>query len=126
MQKSGKGRKTSHMGRNVGMSVNGTNENYVGAVGTGIGGTQSVKYAAIQDRGGETHPRVTPKLRKWAWAMFYETGDEKFKWTALTKKQSLDVKIPASEWFSGVVNSRLDLLHEMMQPAAVLSAAERM
>lgn len=53
-----------------------------------------VKYAQIHNDGGTTHPTVTKKMRRWAWAMYYETGDPMFKNIALTKKTKLDVKIP--------------------------------
>lgn len=60
----------------------------VGVVGTNL------KYSKIQEVGGTTHPTVTAKLRRFAWAKFYETGLEMWKWVALTKKSSLTVKIP--------------------------------
>lgn len=49
-------------------------------------------YAPIHNWGGTTHPTVTPKMRKYAWAMHYkEAGEDKDKDTmwkrlALTKK----------------------------------------
>lgn len=124
MQKAGKGEKTGQMGRNIGMTVETTGDMTHGLVGTGVGGMQSVKYAKIQDEGGITHPTVTAKMRRWAWAMFHETKDEKFKWLALTKKGKLDVRIPASKWFSGVIDSRRTLLDEMLSPQYVLKVAE--
>ncbi len=54
-----------------------------------------VIYAAIQEEGGTTHPNVTDRMRKFAWFMFFKTGDEKFKRMALTKKNQLTIKIPA-------------------------------
>ena len=56
-----------------------------------------VDYARIHNEGGEVHPRVTPKMRKFAWAMSYKAkGAEKEKWKglALTKKSKLDIRIP--------------------------------
>ena len=59
-----------------------------------------VPYAAIHNRGGTTHPTITPKMRKYAWARHYrEAGDDKKKDTfwkrlALTRKAKLTVKIP--------------------------------
>lgn len=62
----------------------------------------SIPYAAIHNEGGtiNTHPRITPKMRKFAWRKFFEaggkksTGKEAQKWKALalTKKQRLDIK----------------------------------
>ena len=63
-------------------------------------------YAPIHNWGGTTHPTVTPKMRKYAWAMHYkEAGEDKDKDTmwkrlALTKKQKLDVTIPQRQFVS--------------------------
>lgn len=57
-------------------------------------------YASVHNEGGETHPTVTPRMRKYFWAMYYERGGEgsqeaeRYKWLALTKKKKLRVKIP--------------------------------
>lgn len=64
-----------------------------------------VAYAAIHNEGGTVSPRVTPKMRKYAWARYYEAGGGKknnrasaearmWKGLALTKKQRLNIKIP--------------------------------
>jgi len=39
----------------------------------------NVKYAAIHNEGGTTisHPRITPKMRRFAWARYYEAGGGK-------------------------------------------------
>ncbi len=81
------------------------------------------KYAAIHNEGGEVHPTVTPKMRRYAWYRFFESGNraksprkqkrmrtlfrkfdfasaginkngQVWKWLALTKKTKLDIKIP--------------------------------
>ena len=68
-----------------------------------------VPYAAVHNFGGILRPRVTPKMRKFAWAMFYkETGykkgkgkantDNKWKALALTKKTQLSVRIPQRQF----------------------------
>lgn len=63
-------------------------------------------YAAIHNWGGITHPTVTPKMRKFAWAQHYrEAGDDKKKDTfwkrlALTKKTKLNVVIPQRQFIS--------------------------
>jgi phage gpG-like protein len=67
-----------------------------------------VPYASIHNEGGQvnTHPTVTPKMRRFAWAKYYEAlgGQKPAKGTsvpedaarwralALTKKTNLDVK----------------------------------
>lgn len=52
-------------------------------------------YADIHEKGGVTRPRVTPKMRRFAWAKYAETGIDKFKGIALTQKDRLTVPIPA-------------------------------
>ncbi len=51
-------------------------------------------YAAIHNFGGTIHskPRVTPKMRRWAWAKYKETKQDKYKGLALTKKTRLSIK----------------------------------
>lgn len=66
--------KSSQMGRNVGMVIKDQDGGFVGGLGTGIGGTQSVAYADIQDKGGLTRPEVTDKMRKFFWAMYFAEG----------------------------------------------------
>lgn len=63
--------------------------------------SSNVIYAGIHNEGGVTHPKVTPKMRKYAWARYYEAGGSKgtgdadfWKGLALTKKQTLNIKIP--------------------------------
>lgn len=68
-----------------------------------------VPYAAVHNQGATvtTHPRVTPKMRKYAWAQFFKNGGKGatvpagspaglWKALALTKKERLTVtaKIP--------------------------------
>lgn len=81
-----------------------------------------VPYAAIHNRGGTTHPRVTPKMRRYAWAQHYrEAGEDKKKDTfwkrlALTKKTKLTVNIPQRRFMpskpgpelTGKINDKLD------------------
>lgn len=47
-------------------------------------------YAAIQNFGGKI--RITEKMRKKMWALYYETGNEMFKHIAITKKKSITIK----------------------------------
>ncbi len=81
-----------------------------------------VVYAPIHNEGGTVHPKITPKMRRFAWAKYYELGGsnggvtprkgqrkgssgassgqavpeeaEKWKRLALTKKETLTVNIP--------------------------------
>jgi hypothetical protein len=119
------GSKSGQLWRNIGMEA-GKADPYWVLVGTGVGGTQSVKYAGIQDHGGETHPRVTPRMRGWAWYMFYRTKDKKYKGMALTKKVKFDIRIPATNWFSGVIKRREPILKTMMDANHIKYVAETM
>lgn len=70
----------------------------------------NVLYAGIHNTGGILRPRVTPKMRKYAWKRYYETGAGKgkkgketgdasfWKGLALTKKQTLNIKIPKRQF----------------------------
>lgn len=60
-------------------------------------------YAAIHNEGGEVSPRITPKMRKYFWAMYYKAGGkeggdvaDKYKWMAVNKPEDgrLHIKIP--------------------------------
>ena len=65
-----------------------------------------VVYAALHNQGGTVYPTVTPQMRKFAWAKFYENGGgkkesaviseeaEMWKRLALTRKSRLSVRIP--------------------------------
>jgi hypothetical protein len=146
----GQGKKTGQLARNIGFVVRGGAEITVAEIGTGVGGTQSVKYAMIQDEGGVTHPKVTAKMRKWAWAMYYkEFGSSvrgmhlggaarrgaketyraignKYMAIALTKQPTLTVRVPTSHWFSAIAEARIRDLEESMKPENVMATAEGM
>ena len=75
-------------------------------------------YAPVHNWGGTLHPTVTPRMRKFAWAKYYQSGGgqknategtksakneepaEALKWKklALTKKEKLDVKVPQRQY----------------------------
>lgn len=80
-----------------------------------------VEYAPLHNWGGETRPTVTPRMRKFAWAMYYKaagirkkaaTAGRKgktrhrelppeasmWKGLALTRKKKLKVKIPQRQF----------------------------
>jgi hypothetical protein len=63
--------------------------NYIAVKVTGI----AVKYADVHNFGATIKVRITKQSRKFAWAMFYKTGNEMYKAMALTKKDSYTVKI---------------------------------
>jgi len=140
------GRKSGQLARAVGMKMTGN----VLTVGTNVQKQTDVKYAKIQDEGGWTHPRVTDKMRRWAWAMFYKDfkGDVKglrlagaarkgafatfsgmgnmYKCIALTKQARLNVQIPASHWFSRPMFEQMPVLNQYMDPDFVYDVAANM
>jgi phage gpG-like protein len=85
-------------------------------------GNDKVPYAKIHNEGGELHPKVTPAMRKWAWANYYAAGGSSlksatekgikkssfnagkgstinfYKSLALTKKTQLDITIPKRQF----------------------------
>lgn len=88
-----------------------------------------VEYAAIHNNGGTVHPRITPRMRKFAWAMYYrETGERpkgrrgkrrknqpkpvseearRWKALALTRKQRLDIRIPQRQFLPPSISPEL-------------------
>lgn len=54
-----------------------------------VGVDSSIKYAKIHNQGGKLE--ITPKMRRYFWAMFKQTGDSFYKGMALTKKTHFDM-----------------------------------
>jgi len=54
-----------------------------------VGVSSDVKYASIQNSGGQIP--ITPKMRRYFWAMYKQTGQEYYKGLALTKKKHLEI-----------------------------------
>lgn len=80
--------------------------NWVGGLQAGGRG---VPYARIHEKGGVTHPKVTPRMRGFAWHMFAKTNEPFWRGLALTKKKTLTVRIPKRPY---------------LEPALVLSKGE--
>jgi len=119
------GRHTSQMQRNIGQVIQASGQGFHIVIGSGLRGTLESKYARIQDEGGITHPTVTPKMRAWAWAMYRKWKEDKYKGIALTPKDKLTVHVPASNWFTSVIERREPILHEMMDPEVVYNLASQ-
>jgi hypothetical protein len=144
-------KKSSQLARATSMKVSGTSSGFQLGVGTGYG-TINVKYAKIQDEGGTTHPTVTDRMRRWAWYAYgVQTGFQrkmlkrevggisgakaqrlgrlsasKYLGIALTKKARLDVHIPASGWFTRVIEYREPYLYAYMSPSVIYARAQEM
>jgi HK97 gp10 family phage protein len=70
------------------------------------------EYGAIHEFGGEVHPRVTSKMRGWAFAMFRETGNDMYLGIALTKKETLNITIPARPYMRPAMDENETLVLE--------------
>lgn len=56
------------------------------------------KYAGLHNNGGVVRVTITTKMRKWAWAMFRETGDTMYRAIALTKKSTIAFTMPKRQF----------------------------
>jgi phage gpG-like protein len=72
-------------------------------------------YARIHNEGGVINIPVTEKMRKFAWAKHYETKqkDSKWKWMALTQKESLKINMPQRQ-FIGITTELTDILEKKL------------
>ena len=58
-----------------------------------------VKYAPLHNWGGETHPTVTPRMRKFAWAMYYKAvGIRKKAAKGKRKGKTRQRELPPEAW----------------------------
>lgn len=62
--------------------------------------SSSLRYSRIHNEGGTITQPITPKMRKFAWAKYYESGgtSEAMKGLALTKKTSRTITIPRRQF----------------------------
>src|SRR5690606_26575383 len=51
-------------------------------------------YAAIHNNGGIMKLKVTKRMRKYFWYMYKATGDSKWKYMAMTKKENFLFRMP--------------------------------
>ena len=59
---------------------------------------KGIPYAAIHNTGGTIVIRVTEKAKRYFWFMFKKTEDIKWKYMALTKKETLTIVIPQRQY----------------------------
>ncbi|WP_286747883.1 phage virion morphogenesis protein [Roseivirga sp. UBA1976] len=64
------------------------------------------EYAQIHNEGGKIP--VTPLMRKFFWAMFYETGEEVYKNMAMTKKKEIEIPARTFMAFSEALNRKIE------------------
>ena len=63
-----------------------------------ISAGEGLNYAAIHNEGGTITVKVSAKMKRYFWYMYKKTEDEKWKWMALTKKETLTIKIPKRQF----------------------------
>jgi len=76
----------------------------------------SLVYSRIHNEGGQITQQITPAMRRFAWAKYYESGQENQGWKAmaLTKKQSRVITIPQRKFMGrGAELNRLILSRAM-------------
>ena len=59
---------------------------------------EGLNYAAIHNEGGTITVKVSAKMKRFFWYMYKKTEDEKWKWMALTKNETLTIKIPKRQY----------------------------
>lgn len=73
---------------------------------------EGLNYAAIHNEGGTITVKVSAKMKRFFWYMYKKTEDEKWKWMALTKKETLTIKIPKRQ-FIGESETLMNNLDKM-------------
>lgn len=63
-----------------------------------ISAGEGIPYAAIHNEGGTITVRVTEKMHKYFWYMFKKTAEERYKYMAITKKETLTIHIPKRQY----------------------------
>ena len=72
-------------------------------------------YAAAQEYGGTWEVPVTDRSRRFFWAMYAETGDEKWKWMALSQKASFTITLDAQPYLTPAVHAHRDLFRSLVK-----------
>ena len=84
-----------------------------------ISAGEKLNYAAIHNEGGTITVRVTEKMRKYFWAMYYKTQNSRYKWMALTEKETFTIHIPKRQFIgeSYTLDKQLEklIIEEMLQ-----------
>ncbi|MBD3748523.1 MAG: hypothetical protein IE931_03410 [Sphingobacteriales bacterium] len=71
---------------------------------------KGLPYATAHNNGAIIKIRITARMRKFFWFMFYKTNQEKWKFMALSKKRVMRVKIPQRQFIgeSQTLNKNID------------------
>ena len=73
---------------------------------------EGLNYAAIHNEGGTITVKLSAKMKRYFWYMYKKTEDDKWKWMALTKKETLTIKIPKRQ-FIGESETLMNELDKM-------------
>lgn len=75
-----------------------------------ISAGDNLPYAAIHNEGGTITVRVTERMRRYFWAMYHRTGESKYRFMALTRKETFTIRIPKRQYIgeSHTLMTRLD------------------
>jgi len=60
--------------------------------------TADMPYAKIHNEGGIVKIPRTPQMRKFFWAMYKKTSEERWKWMALSKKPNVVFRMPKRQF----------------------------
>ncbi len=63
-----------------------------------ISAGNGIPYAAIHNEGGTIQVQVTEKMKKYFWAMYYKTKEERYKNMALTQRSFFSIYIPKRQF----------------------------
>ena len=76
-----------------------------------------VPYAEIHEFGGTIKTVVTGKMRKFFWAMYFQTGDDKWKGMALSGKEEFTSTIGARPYLRPARDESKETIHDMFVAA---------
>ena len=71
-----------------------------------------VPYAAIHEFGGVINITITAQMRKFFWAMWYESNDDKWKGMALTKKTTFKIDMQARPYLEPAAKMELPFIQQ--------------
>lgn len=77
-------------------------------------------YADIHNTGGVINVKVTKRSKKFFWAMYSATGDDRWKFMALSKKSQFRIRMPRRQFIgnSPVLDQRIqDLIESQLKKA---------
>lgn len=141
--------RSGHLKRNIGHELSATSDRYELSLGTGVGGTSSVKYASIHNRpkGSKTNvkaknakfltipfPGVKGRARNFSDTFIIKSKAGNLVIAQKTGKHGLkplfllktSVDIPGRYWFTGTLKGMRSLLNQFMSAEEILKVAMRL